>query len=381
MKTIEKKNWISNFSLTGTPKINDYTFKIDEQSEKSSWIYNSLNLGIDCGERCGVVYCELMGGYSDERENVIYVHGKKEDGSDDWGAQLQVDWEDRFNEDILETIGDACFITVGLEKTTKKKTYTKKFLSAYDAIAYIQQYLSEDMVVNVRGSMKFSEYNGQTQVRKQISSIVLSKREAPDFTARFTQTILINSDSVNMKNIDKEKGIVYINAKVLDYLKEKNGVEIKGQYPFDKQFEFRYPELDEKIVKGVNNLLFKVKRGWTQITLNGELIEGGAIVTATWDDVPDAMKQLVTLKIWTKEQAIAKCSENSGREQRMVFFEPYTKKGEGDIPEIQMFPERYKDEELILDFDEAEDDDDEDIDDTNTESSDASDMSWLDALK
>lgn len=382
MKAIEKKNWVANFSLTGVPKINDYTFKIDEQSKKSAWIYNSLNLGIDCGEKNGVVYCELMGGYSDERENTIFAHGKNEDGSDNWEEQIQVPWEDRFDLDILKTIGDASFLTVGLEKTSKGKTFFKNFLSAYDAIAYIQEHLTEDMVVNVRGTLKYSEYQGNTQVHKIINRITLSKVDNPaDYSARFTQSILINSDSVSLKNIDKDKGIVYINAKVLDYLKEKNGVEIKSQYPFDKQFEFRFPSMTEKMVKGIHEKLFKVKRGWTQITLEGELIEGGAVVTAKWEDVPQDIKDLVELNIFTKEQAIQKCSENGSREQRMVFTAPTFKKNEDTgLPEIQKFPERYNDEELIIDFDNDEDED-EDIDDSNTESSDASNMDWLKDLE
>lgn len=385
VKEITKKNWVSNFSLIGTPKINDFTYKIDEQSEKSAWIYNSLNLGIDCGEKFGVVYCDLMGGYSDERENVIYAHGKNDDGTDNWEDQIQVAWEDRFDLDILKTIGDASFLTVGLEKTEKGKTFMKKFLSAYDAIAYIQEHLTEDMVVNVRGTIKYSEYQGNTQVHKTINRIILSKVDDPaNYAARFTQTILINSDSVSLKNIDKDKGVVYINAKVLDYLKEKNGVEIKSQYPYDMQFEFRYPAMTEKMIKGIHEKLFKVKRGWTQITLEGELIEGGAVVTATWDDVPQDIKDLVELNIFTKEQAIQKCSENGAREQRMVFIAPYTRKNEETgMPEIQKFPERYKDEELILDIgnDVEDEDDDEDIDDSNTESSDAGNMEWLKDLQ
>ena len=116
-KIIEKSNWISNFNLVGAAKVNDdYTYKIDQQSEKSTWIYNSLNLGIDCGEKNGVVYTEMLGGYSADGKNVIYAHGKKDDGSDDFENQITVDWEDRFDEDILSSIGDLSFITVGLEK-------------------------------------------------------------------------------------------------------------------------------------------------------------------------------------------------------------------------------------------------------------------------
>ena len=47
------------------------------------------------------------------------VTGKKDDGSDDFSKQIMVDWEDRFNDDVLEEIGDMSFITIGLEKTDK----------------------------------------------------------------------------------------------------------------------------------------------------------------------------------------------------------------------------------------------------------------------
>ena len=83
-KTLEKKNWSNSFVLIGEAKINEYTFKLDEKSEKSDWVYNSLNLGVYCGETCGTVYAEIMGGYGAERDNVIYVHGKDEEGKDDF---------------------------------------------------------------------------------------------------------------------------------------------------------------------------------------------------------------------------------------------------------------------------------------------------------
>lgn len=385
-KVITRKDWISSFGLVGVPKINDYTFKIDEKSEKSAWIYNSLNLGVDCGEKYGVVYCEMMGGYSEENAGVIYAHGKNDDGTDDWETQVQVDWEDRFDEDILKTIGDASFITVGLEKTTKGSTHYKKFLSAYDAIAYIKEYLNEDMVINVRGTLKYSEYQGKTQVRKNINSIVLSKvDDVSKYAARFTQTILINSDSASLKNCDKDKGVIYVDAKVLDYLKEKNGIEVKGQYPYNKQFEFRMNFGNEKMCKAIMDKLFKVKKGWTQMTMEGELVEGGAVVTATLDDIPQDIKDLIACGVFTEEEALTRCSSNGNREQRMVMTKPYIKLTGDDktkVPVVQRFEERYKDEDLILDYLNEDDDeeDDSDIDTTNTESSDSEDMSWLNNL-
>lgn len=380
-KAITKKDWSASFTLIGVPKISDYTFKIDEKSEKSAWIYNSMNLGIDCGEVYGTVYCEMMGGYSEENAGVIYAHGKKSDGTDDFDTQIQVDWDDRFDDDILESIGDLSFITVGLEKTNKGKTFYKKFLSPYDAIAYIKENLTEDMVVNVRGNLKYSEYNDKVQVRKNVTSIVLSKvDDASKYVANFVQSVLIKSDSASLKNRDVDKGVIYVDAVVLDYMKEKDGVEIKGQYPYGKQFEYKMNFENEKQCKAIMDKLFKVKKGYTQITFEGVFIEGGAVVTATLDDVPQDIKDLIECGVYTEEEALARCSDNGNREQRMVLCRPYIKKtGEDKIPVVQKFEERYKEEDLILDIGSGAvtEEVDEDIDDSNTESADNENMDWL----
>lgn len=384
-KVIARENWVSNFTLIGVPKINDYTYKIDEKSEKSSWIYNSMNLGVDCGEKFGTVYCEMMGGYSDENSNVIYAHGKNDDGTDDFKSQITVDWDDRFDEEILETIGDLSFITVGLEKTDKGKTYYKKFLSAYDAIAYIKNHMEENMVVNVKGNLKYSMYQDKVQVRKNITSIVLSSADdVSKYAARFTQSILIDKSSASLKNIDKDKGVMYVDAKVLDYLKEYNGKEVKGQFPYNKQFEFPMDFNNEAQCKKVMEKVFKVKKGITQITFEGDLIEGGAVVTATWDDVPQEIKDLVDCGVYTEEEALARCSSNGSREQRMVLRKPMVRLvGEEKTPVLQKFEEKYTEDDLVLDYlYEDNDDADEEVSDENvTESADAgSDMDWLNNL-
>lgn len=389
-KTIVKKDWVSNFTLIGTPKISeDYTFKIDERSDKSKWIYNSMNLGIDCGEKHGVVYAELMGGYSEENENKIYAHGKKDDGSDDFESQIIVDWEDRFDDNVLESIGDLSFITVGLEKTDKDKTFYKKFLSAYDAIAYIKEHLTEDMVVNVRGNLKYSSYNDNVQVKKNINSIVLSKADdSSKYKATFTQTILIDKDSASLKNIDKDKGVMFVDARVLDYLKEYNGIEVKGQFPYRKQFEFAMDFTNKDVCTKIMNKLFKVKKGINQITFEGEFIEGGAVVTATLEDLPQDIRDLVDMGVYTEEEACAKCTANGGRERRMVLKKPWIKmvaNGDDKTPVIQIFEEKYTEDDLYLDYlysnttESPIPDDDELPFDADESSSDDS-MSWLNNL-
>lgn len=351
-KTIKKADWQSSFNLIGRPVINDYTFKIDEKSEKSNWVYNALNLGVDCGEKYGTVYAEMMGGYSEENENRIYAHGKKDDGSDNFDEQIVVAWEDRFKDEVLEDIGDLSFITIGLEKTSADKTYYEKFLSAYDAIAYIKEHLTENMVINVRGNLKYSEYNGVVQVRKNITSIALSKADdSSKYKATFIQSMLLDKDSASLKNIDKDKGVMFVDARVLDYVKEVNGIEVKGQYPYKKQFEFAMNFENEKQCKAIHEKLFKVKKDVTQITFEGDFIEGGAVVTMTLDDLPDEIRDLVEMGLYTEEEACAKCTANGNRERRMVLKKPYFKLvGEEKVPVVQRFDGRFTEDDLYLDY-------------------------------
>lgn len=383
-KTIQRSDWVARFNLVGRPVIGDYTYKLNEKSEKSQWVYNSLNLAVDCGEKCGTVYAEMLGGYSENGDNKIYVHGKDENDKDDFKKKIVVDFEDRFNDDILEEIGDMSFVTIGLEKTSDGKTFYKRFLSSYDAVEYIKEHLNNDMVINVSGDLKYSEYNGNVQVRKNITSIALSKAEdSSKYKATFTQSVLLDKDSASLKDIDKDKGVMFVNARVLDYVKEINGIEVKGQYPYKKQFEFAMNFENEKQCKTIYEKLFKIKKDITQTTFEGEFIEGGAVVTATWDDIPDDIKDLVEMGVYTKDEALAKCTANSSREKRMVLRKPMIKLvGDDKVPVVQKFEERFTEDDLYLDylFNNKNADDDKPPFDTEEESGTDDSMSWLDDL-
>ena len=146
---------------------------------------------------------------------------------------------------------------------------------------------------------------------------------------------------------------MYVDTRVLDYVKEVNGIEVKGQYPYNKKFEFGMDFSNEATCKKIMDKLFKVKKGVTQITFEGEFIEGGAVVTATWDDIPDDIKDLVEMGVYTKEEALAKCTANGSRERRMVLVKPQIKmvgNEDNKTPVIQVFSERYTEDDLVLDY-------------------------------
>ena len=358
---LSKTNWTQQFTLVGKAIVNDYTFKLDEHSNKSDWIYNQLNLNVDCGEHSGKVSAEMMGGYGSERNNnVIYVHGKNEDNSDDFKNQYTIDWVDRFDESILEDIGSTCFINIGLEKDIHDKTVVKRFLTPYDAIAYVSENLEDGMVINVRGQLRYQLYNGNVQCRKEINSIFLSKAEPDAYRASFVQTMLLDKDSAGKNTIDKDKKVMYVNAYILEKFKEFNGWDltengkIKGGIfvPLRKTFEFdlngKEPTQTAKLIDKV----FKVKKGVTQITFEGEFVETGAAVTATEDDLTDDVKDMIDCGFYTLEEALVKCSTNGARERKMMILKPQIRMvGDDDnkTSQVQIFKEQFEEEDLQLD--------------------------------
>ena len=205
----------SSFNLIGKAKVTDKTFNLDN-SYDSGWTDNQMYLGVDCGNG-NIVYGEMRGGFFPEDDNIL--RGFSKDDRDDSGKSKMVEiaWEDRFDEDLLDTVADSAFITVGIEKDVKGKTVYKKFLSAYDAVEYLNDHLEDGMVVNVKGNLGYSEYEDNVSVKKEITSIALSKVEdEKDYKATFSQTILLDSDSIGKK--DAEKNTMGLNAYVVDYV-------------------------------------------------------------------------------------------------------------------------------------------------------------------
>lgn len=346
-KKITLKNWTSRFSIVGHPKLNDNTFKINEHSNRSSWIYSTMNLGIDCGEKYGTCYANMMGGYSPERETMIYAFNKEGNGN------VHVSWDDRFNDSVLEQVNNNAFIRVGLEKDVAGKTVTQQFLSPYDAIEYISNHLTEDMVVRVNGNLRYSIYNNNVNVNKEITSIYLSNVEPKDFAATFTQSVLINKDSCSLTDIDKETGIMPVDVIVLSYLKEFNGHEIKGQWPYHMTMEYQFNLAKKDMIKKIYDKLFKVKKGYTQITFNGEFVSSGGVVTPSIDDIPDDIRELIGI-VYTEEEALEQCATSTGREKHMLLKSPAIfnvrdqKNSDVQRSVLQMFPEQYTEEELDM---------------------------------
>lgn len=339
----------ANFILIGEAKVNDYTFSMDNTYESSSWTDNKLNLGVDCGNG-NTVYAEMSGGYFPNADSQIYVHGIKEDANgktEDFENRFSVDWEDRFDNDILETVADSCFMTVGITKDDKDKIVYKKFLSGYDAVYYLSKHLENGMVVCIKGNMAYETDGEHTYIKKKITSITLSKAEPKDYKATFTQTILLDEHSVG-KEIDKEKNTLNISAYCVDYIgKPKiNGkkIEVKKNFAIPVNFEYAL-DGDKDIVAKQLKTYFKAKKNEViELTVLGNIVEGATIVNVTLDDIPDDIKELIELNYYTEEEALKACAVgNSSREKRMIIVKPTIAINGNDkkIPTVAINKEKY----------------------------------------
>lgn len=200
--------------------------------------------------------------------------------------------------------------------------------------------------------------------------------------------MLLTKDSLG--KVDKTTGILPIYAKVLDYIKEYKGKEVRANIPYNKTFEFELDLSTPDIAQKVIDKIFKVRKDVTEVTFEGELIEGGALVTATEDDLPDDIKALIAINVFTLEEALAKCTANSGREKRMVIRKPVIKlvedKEGNKTPVIQKFERKYEEEDLIPDFmystedEDYEDEIDDDTDSDENKSTSNDDNDWLNRL-
>lgn len=345
----------ATFNLIGRTKITDKTFSLDNTYD-SGWTDNGMYVGIDCGNG-NVVFAEMKGGYFPEKEDtVIRAYDKNEKDDNNKSKEVMIAWEDRLDESLLDNISDSSFITVGVEKDVKNKTVYKKFLSAYDAVEYLNEHLEDGMIVNVKGNIKYSEYNEEVSVKKEITSIVLSRIEdEDDFKATFSQPVLVDAKSIGKKN--EEKGTIELKAYVVDYVgnPKVNGkkVAIKSNVAFPKTFEVKVNEENPEITARMLQKFFKPKKNSiNEVCVVGDLIEGGSVVNITEDDIPDDIKELIEMGLYTEEEAEKKCAVGNGsREKRMIIVKPeIINVGDGDKrkPTVAFEENKYEDTDLYF---------------------------------
>lgn len=356
------KSGTNRFVIRGKVVLDENTFKLNNQKEGSSYIYNLMNLNIDCGKN-GVIRTKMQGGYSTNGQR-IFVHGvKKEENRivDDWENRFEIDWEDRFNFNKIQEVGRSCFVKVALEKDENNVLKRKNFLSPFDAINYIKEKVVNGMFVEVKGKLKFDvnmSNPNNPYISKEIQSISLSSTNKSE-TSCVELTTVINDKNIVDFTPD-ENGFINVNSYVSSYVGKIGNVQVKKNLclPFNFCIDTKKTTAYSKII----NKFFSVyPNKLAELSVLLEVKQGNENVTETVNvaEYSDDIKELIELGIMSEEDAkaeVVKGVPNQNSFDRYVFTRPLLN-NEGNI----MFSQAKYDEndlstvnDYILDNEETE---------------------------
>ena len=353
-----------NFTLIGKAKLGQYSFKIDEKSKRSSYIYSQANLTLKTKE--GEISANVMGGYNPEKDNVIYAFTKG--NKDNKGQSITVSWEDRFDEEIIGTVADMKLFKAGVSKKEDGSIEYVKFLHPYDFINHLEQHMVDGEVYVVRGELQYQEYNGEMQIKKNITSVTLAKEEIANdpeaHEAKFSTTILTDSNFLGRP--DKETMTVILDTYVVDFFNEYNKQEIVRMVngkekngltmPIPKSFDFKIAKDMETTKKLLKYL--KPKRGAvTEIVMEGIFSKSQGELKGeelTINDLDDDIKFMVEIGAYTLEEALGKINFVYGEKtpEKMLLTRPAIKKIEGkdgsSTLTVNYTPDKYNEEDLVI---------------------------------
>lgn len=339
----------NTFTFEGHAIVNKDTFTINKTKEDGSWVHNALNMGVDCGPDHGVNYVSLMGGYAPNRDNnIIYLSTIDENGQIQGKEhQLQIAWENRLSltEEDFQKIHSSNVINTYLERGSDGKAINKKFISAYDAIAYIKEFVTDKSVVHISGHMEYrpsNETEGEWFTSHIIDSITLKDEDRLIYRATAKIAVLTDKDTMGKPN-DEDK-TVPLYMKTLSYVRSVNGKKYNQTCVVPVKAIFDYS--NKEVLQGKNagqmfellkNQYFSCeKTDMVDETVMNFFYRGGVKkVTAKFEDLPQDIQMGIKLGVIDEEQALGNLSIGGTAPRDLVFFSVETigkdVKGDGDV--------------------------------------------------
>lgn len=335
----ELHSGVSRFSAYGKVSISADTFPTDAVKAASGYTYKRVSFPVSVGDN-NTIYVQMMGGYSPKKP-VIYARNTDND-------PIEVNWDLRTNENILENIADRSFVKVRLEKDADGKLIEKKFLSEFDAITYMADHLKDGQQVYIGGDVEYRHYNGQIQRSFNMTTVALDENEDRKPSAQLSQTYLIDSTSVDRDWEDQleEKKQLVVNAYVPQYVGKHEGKQIKKTLAFPQQFVLK--ATDENMDKRkaiVKRFLLTDEDVVRELSLLCDLVDGYEESTGNVE-LSDDLKELIKLGFMTEEAAEKQMTIGGNRVRETVLVRPMLRRNNGQ-PELMM-EDKYAPEALVF---------------------------------
>lgn len=331
---------MGTFNVIGRAQIYENTF-VNETSE-SGFDYARFSMSIDAGKH-GRPTVQGMGGYfpSNPYPINVFINGNKE----------EIAWELRNEEEVLKKIPDFQKITVGVNKDENDKTIYNSYLSWYDAVDELRD-LEHGSVVNVRGNIVYKEYNGNTQAKLEVTSVVLSSKTEEDFRVFFQQNVVIDSTDCFDKSRFKDDKEIDIKAYVFDYEK---GIGIR---PFIHKYKLSAEEVGTDKFKAIVGFMTPKKGQIIEVGVQGRFLIGSSKRKATLDDYGDEIKALVEAGYMDESELLDKEVTDGNKSNDWYInglqIRKIKKEGQPDKLDVVKVVGKYTAEDLILPVKEEE---------------------------
>ena len=347
MAEINKKQTLGYFDIVGYINVDSKTFSIQTPSKNNpNWVMNTFNPKVE-GDNGESLYIRISDGYDIVKGKKIFAISKEKNS-------LEISFADRHNENMLDLVDDLSFIKVGIGKKTATNKQGKeykawefnKFLTAFDAIQFLNQImpLATKNKVRMTGTVKYSEYNGETQRNFDLQSIYLlngNEDEGKEMECKFnfTQNILIDKNSVDMTAW--EEGISKLNARV--HVKKKK--DVFQALPLQFIMRAETPEKKDTIEKMIKRFFTVENDTVRRLNIEGYFKSGYIVANVKEEDLNDEARDLIDSGLYTLDEVLGMFA-NRDRVDELLLRRPVMKKTQDQkMPKIDM-----ADDEFTLEY-------------------------------
>lgn len=330
------------FDVVGDITIDAKTITLSQPGKNNpNWIQNVFNPKIEANDGKSM-FMRFSSGYDKVKGKTIFTRNTQD-------AQMEIQFADRTNPNIISLVNEKSFIRLGVNKQKVKDDATgkeymawnyKQFLDTFDLIQFLQEALpiNTKVKVQIRGVVKFSTYNGEVQRNYEIQSMFLltgneevGKEMQPKL--EFNQSVLLVKDCVDTSKLEEE-GIATVSTLVMvkekkefktipvKFLMKATNDKQKAMYSKLVELYFNIPE--DKVRKMNLECIFEV---------------GYVAGNVSEDELPQEAKDLIELGVYTIEEVV-KMYANKERVDNLLIKRPHMKIV-NEKPVVDMSDEEY----------------------------------------
>ncbi len=348
---VNKKQTLGRFDIVCNIAVDSKTFAMGTKGKNNAkWISNVFNPKIE-GANGASMFLRIQDGYNEVEGKTLYLMSVNDES-------MEVKFADRLNPAIVSLVNDKSFIKVFVNRVEKVNEETgnkfmtweepKKFLTAFDAITYLQSILplASKNKVRITGDVKYSKFNDKIQKNFELKSFYILTNNEEEGKERplgfnFTQNIILLKDCVDMSKFEEE-GVATVKAKL--YVKKP---KVKDAYELlTLPLTIRATEENKNTYRNVLNkyMIIEDENKVRRINIEGFFQVGYVSGNVDEKDLPQTALELIEDGFYSKEEVL-KMFLKRDRVDETIIRRPIVRLVDG-TPKVDMSEEDYTIEDI-----------------------------------